>query len=117
ITSLRGKIVGQVIAKEQESYYKGRNLVPNPYAENVTTVLLDKGTILNGKPIGARIFVETMDNYSNTATMTVTSSYTVSSAYSMGPPGNPAYGGYTDNYITVDGPIRKRYWNGVDTGK
>lgn len=54
-------IAGQVIAREQYSYLKGKTEVINPYRDWVTTVLVEKGTILEGKPVGGRIFVETMD--------------------------------------------------------
>lgn len=56
-------IVGKVVAREQESYY-GKpgttELVANPWKDNATTIICESGTILNGRPIGGRVFIELM---------------------------------------------------------
>ena len=56
-------IKGKVIAREQRTYLDGVTERPNPYAEYVTTVLAERGTIVQGRPLGGRVFIETQDNY------------------------------------------------------
>jgi hypothetical protein len=56
-------IVGKVIAREEETYATGFSLVelPNPYKDNATTIIAERGTILHGRPIQGRVFMEFMD--------------------------------------------------------
>lgn len=55
-------IVGKVIAREQEFYYGPRSTEPirNPWADNATTIIAERGTMLNGRPIGGRVLIELM---------------------------------------------------------
>lgn len=62
ISALPDGIVGTVVAVEQANYWNKDVLTPNPWANNATTIAVEKGTTLNGRPTGARIFVELMDN-------------------------------------------------------
>jgi hypothetical protein len=54
-------IAGTVVAREQDSYY-GPNgvVVQNPFKDNVTTIAAEQGTIVRGRPIGGRVFIELM---------------------------------------------------------
>lgn len=56
-------IVGKVIAREQESYF-GPNgvVVQNPYKDNAVTIIAERGTILHGRPITGRVFMEFMEH-------------------------------------------------------
>lgn len=79
---------GQVIATEDNVVYRGSEPMANPYAKGVTTVLCDRGTIINGRPIGGRIFVEVMDNE------------------------NPSHSGINQSAPSVDGPEYLKRING-----
>jgi hypothetical protein len=56
-------IAGKVIAREQQFYYKGGSTtpIPNPYANNAVTIAAERGTVVRGRPIEGRAFMEFMD--------------------------------------------------------
>jgi hypothetical protein len=55
-------IVGKVIAREQDSYY-GPNgaVVDNPFKNNAITIAAERGSVVRGRPIAGRAFIELMD--------------------------------------------------------
>jgi hypothetical protein len=49
---------GTIITAFAEKYRKGLDLVDNPYKDYATTIVLSPGDVLNGKPVGGKIFVQ-----------------------------------------------------------
>jgi hypothetical protein len=55
-------IAGTIVAREQDTYYGVDGVViENPYKDNVTTIAAEIGTVVRGRPIGGRAFIELMD--------------------------------------------------------
>jgi hypothetical protein len=55
-------IVGKVITREMEFYYGPDELiVQNPYKDNAITIAAERGSIVRGRPIAGRAFMEFMD--------------------------------------------------------
>lgn len=55
-------IVGQVITREQEYYYGPDGItVDNEFANNALTIAAEVGTIVRGRPLAGRAFIELMD--------------------------------------------------------
>lgn len=55
-------IVGKAISKEIDFYYKEYGQIrPNPYKDNVYTIVAERGTVVRGQAIGGRAFIEFMD--------------------------------------------------------
>lgn len=54
-------ICGTVVSREQEFYYGPNGTVfNNPYKDNALTIAAERGTIVRGRPIGGRVFIEMM---------------------------------------------------------
>lgn len=72
VSAVPDGVVGKVIAREMEVYYGANGVaIPNPYSENVITVALERGTVLRGRPIGGRAFVEFMDTDTTTTEIAI----------------------------------------------
>jgi hypothetical protein len=55
-------IAGQVVTREMEAYWgPGGIVVDNPFKNNAFTIAAEVGTIVRGKPIGGRAFIELME--------------------------------------------------------
>jgi hypothetical protein len=55
-------IIGRVISREQESYYgPGGVVVSNPYKDNAYTIAVERGSVVRGRPIRGRAFIELME--------------------------------------------------------
>jgi hypothetical protein len=56
-------IVGRVVTREMESYFgPGGVAIANPYKDNAMTIAVERGSVVRGKPIRGRIFIEFMEN-------------------------------------------------------
>lgn len=54
-------IRGTVVSREQEFYYGPNGVVfENPYKDNALTIAAEVGTLVNGRPIAGRVFIELM---------------------------------------------------------
>lgn len=55
-------IIGQVITRETDFYY-GRDgiKIDNPFKNNAYTIAVEAGTIVRGRPLAGRVFIELMD--------------------------------------------------------
>jgi hypothetical protein len=61
-------IVGRVVSREMESYYDlGRDsqgnpiVIDNPYKNNAYTIAAERGSVVRGRPIRGRAFIELME--------------------------------------------------------
>jgi hypothetical protein len=55
-------VVGTVVSREQLGYYSDNGVwVDNPYANNVLTIAAEIGTVVRGRAIAGRAFIEMMD--------------------------------------------------------
>jgi hypothetical protein len=55
-------VAGKIIAREQQTYYGPEGVVvDNPYKDNVITIAAERGTVVRGRPIQGRAFLEFMD--------------------------------------------------------
>jgi hypothetical protein len=55
-------IAGQVVTREMESYWAPNGVqVDNPFKDNAYTIAAEVGTIVRGKPIAGRAFIELME--------------------------------------------------------
>lgn len=48
---------GKIVAAFGQTYKRGNTTTPNPYANYATHIALERGTVLNGRPLGGRIWV------------------------------------------------------------
>jgi hypothetical protein len=48
---------GTVVTTLSSTYWQGTQEVANPYANNATTIVLEPGDPLNGRPVGGKVFV------------------------------------------------------------
>lgn len=55
-------IAGKVIAREMEFFFgPGGIKIDNPYKNNAITIIAERGTVVRGRPIAGRAFMEFMD--------------------------------------------------------
>lgn len=65
-------VVGKILSREMEWYYGPRGVVvQNPYKDNALTIVAERGTVVRGRPIAGRIFVEFMDTDVKATSMAV----------------------------------------------
>lgn len=56
---------GKAITKFADTYYHGSVERVNPYRDYATTIAIEPGTVVNGKQIGAKVFISFTDNVGN----------------------------------------------------
>jgi hypothetical protein len=55
-------VVGRVITREMTQYYGPLGqVIDNPYKENAITIIAEVGTVVRGRPLGGRVFIEFME--------------------------------------------------------
>jgi hypothetical protein len=81
-------LAGKVITAQPEKYYKGAELVDNPYKNYAHSIALQPGDILDGKGIGGRIFVTVSEVFWDTTdeyrTVDLYTDYWIDIAYDLG---------------------------------
>jgi hypothetical protein len=56
-------LAGKIITAQPEKYYKRGELVDNPYKNYAHSIALDEGDMLDGKPLGGKIFVSIAETF------------------------------------------------------
>lgn len=56
-------LAGKIITAQPEKYYKAGNLVDNPYKNYAHSIAISPGDILDGTPVGGKIFVNIAETY------------------------------------------------------
>jgi hypothetical protein len=56
-------LAGKIITAQPEKYYKRGELVDNPYKNYAHSIALDEGDMLDGKPLGGKIFVSISETF------------------------------------------------------
>lgn len=54
---------GKIITAQPEKYYKGLDLVDNPYKNYAHSIAIEPGDVLNGTPVGGKIFVSISETF------------------------------------------------------
>lgn len=79
---------GKIVAAFGQNYYRKNQLVENPYKNYATHIALERGTVLNGKPLGGRIWVTITERpQSSTGTeseIELSTDYWIDLAYNLG---------------------------------
>ena len=55
-------ITGTSVTKLSNTYYAGSVVTNNPYDDNVTTIIVQNGHLLNGQPVTGKIFVNCVED-------------------------------------------------------